>query len=74
MNTGTIEMPKVYYRKSHPDGWIRVSEAAKELNVTESAIKKMIADKRLVAEQPGGPNSLWFICPESIDKLKESNK
>lgn len=70
----TKEMPRNYKKIRNEKGWIRVSMAARILGRTSAGVLKMIEDGRLVAEQPAGPNSIWFIDPASIDKIINDNR
>ena len=59
-------MPRRYIRKAHPRGWVRIAEAAAQLAMTRQGVLKLIADDRLIAEQPGGPGTMWYIEPKSL--------
>lgn len=69
-----VEIPKKYYKRAHPNGWPRVSEVARMLDVTSQAVLKMLSDGRLKGEQPDGENSLWFVDPDSIERLRRDNE
>ena len=68
------EMPRIYKKLTNDKGWVRVDEAARILQRTPHGVRKMLADGRLRGEQHAGPNSMWFVDPESIQKILDDNR
>jgi hypothetical protein len=67
------QVPSIDDSSSDPVSWTTVTNAAKELKISERMVRKYLGadEPRLHGEQPG---RAWLVCSESVQARKKGNK
>ena len=72
-DAGIVSMPKTYYKKKAPEGYLRICDAAEYLERSVSRVHQLINDGALEWIQPDGPMTLVFVSEKSLKEFKEAH-